>query len=60
LQVKAQLSNDRAYVTSMHETLIDLTKAQLDLKTFTDDFSRHANAAKQEKLLKDSQNKPKL
>jgi hypothetical protein len=60
LQVKTQLSNDRAYVTSMHETLIDLTKAQADLKTFTDDFSRHANAAKQEKLLKDSQNKPKL
>jgi hypothetical protein len=60
LQVTTRLSNDRAYVTSMNETLIDLTKAQSDLKVFTDDFLRHANAAKQEKLLKDSQNKPKL
>jgi hypothetical protein len=60
LQVRTRLSNDRAYVTSMNETLIDLTKAQSDLKVFTDDFSRHVNAARQEKLLKDSQNKPKL
>lgn len=60
LQITTQLSNDHAYVTSMNETLIDLTKAQSDLTVFAADFSARANAARQDKLLKGSLNKPKL
>ena len=60
LQIVLTLSNDGTYVTGMTETLIDLTQAQSKLKEFADDFWHRANAAKQEKLNRDSQNKPKL
>jgi hypothetical protein len=60
LQVTLALSNDRTYALNMSEVLIDLTKASTELKQFAADFSAHANAARQEKLSKDSLNKPKL
>jgi hypothetical protein len=60
LQVSAMLSADGVYVTSMKERLIDLTKATAELTQFSDNFWLAANAAKQSKVSKDSQNKPKL
>lgn len=60
LQVDVMLSGDGVYVTSMKERLIDLTKATLELTQFSNNFWLGANAAKQAKVSKDSQNKPKL
>jgi len=60
LQVNLALTNDQAYVTSMSTRLIDLTKGHTELKQFTSDFWRGANDAKQAKMSRDSQNKPKL
>lgn len=60
LQVNFTLSNDKLSALGMTETLIDLTRGYAEVKAFSDDFWLHANAAKQEKLMKDSQNKPKL
>jgi hypothetical protein len=60
LQLTLALSNDKRYALSMNATLIDLTKARAELKQFAADFFAHANAAKQEKMSRDSLNKPKL
>jgi hypothetical protein len=60
LQVSVMLSGDGVYVTNMKERLIDLSKATLELTKFSDEFWSAANAAKQAKVSKDSQNKPKL
>ena len=60
LQLSIGLSNNRQYAISMKVVLIDLTKARAELKQFAANFFVHANAAKREKLMKDSQNKPRL
>jgi hypothetical protein len=60
LQLNLALSNDKQYAQSMSATLIDLAKARAELKQFAADFIAHANAAKQEKMSRDSMNKPKL
>jgi hypothetical protein len=54
------VTRDGLYVSSMSEDLIDLTKGRAELKQFAADFFRRASAAKQEKLLQHSQNKPRL
>jgi hypothetical protein len=60
LQVSVMLSPDGTYARSMTERLIDLTKATAELNQFSNSFWSAANAAKQTKVSKDSQNKPKL
>jgi hypothetical protein len=60
LQVNLDLTDDRTYVKGMMTRLIDLTRGHAELKQFTSDFWRGANDAKQAKVSRDSQNKPKL
>lgn len=60
MQLFLTMSNDGAYATGMTETLIDLTRGYAELRAFAADFRAHADAAEQEKLLRASQNKPKL
>lgn len=60
MQLFLTTSNDRAYATGINETLIDLTRGYAELRAFADDFRAHADAAKQDQMLKASRNKPKL
>lgn len=60
VNVFLNLSNDGAYVTKMTTRLIDLARANAELKAFTDNFWQNANAAKQGNIARDSLNKPKL
>lgn len=60
LLVDLILTDDGLYVISMKQKLIDLTKATSELMKFSDAFWSNANAAKQAKVSKDSQIKPKL
>jgi hypothetical protein len=60
LQVNLTLSDDKVYAIKMSQRLLDLTRAHTELKQFATDFFHQADDAKQAKISKDSQNKPKL
>jgi hypothetical protein len=60
LQIEYRLASDKAHVEWMKERLIDLTKSTSEMAQFSNDFWSKADAAKQAKISKDTQNKPKL
>ncbi len=60
LNISLTVSDDKTHVTRMEAGLVDLARGHTELKEFATDFFRHVDAAKQAKISKDSQNKPKL
>jgi hypothetical protein len=60
LNISLTVSDDKTHVTQMETGFVDLTRGHTELKEFATDFFRHVDAAKQAKISRDSQNKPKL